>query len=146
MRGVLALVAVAAAAFSFVAIGWARQPPLSGLILALPLIGGATALAFAASLLTAFGVAKVDQIVISNRGVKCGDKFWEWQCVRAFRARRGGAFGAIRLRIWTGEDKGPGRSLAMDEQLTPERALGLIRRVGEFCSANHLTVICEASC
>lgn len=146
MRGVLARVAVSAAAFSLVAIGWARQPPLSGYILAVPLIGGAAALAFAASLLTAFGVAKVDQIVISNRGVKCGDRFWDWQCVRAFRARRAGASGAIRLLIWTGEDKGPGRSLAMDERITPERALGLIGRVGEFCSANNFKVTCEASC
>jgi hypothetical protein len=146
IRGVLLRVAVSAAAFSLVAIGLAWRPPLSGYILAVPLIGGAAALAFAASLLTAFGVARVDQIVISNRGVKCGDRFWGWECVRAFRARRAGLSGAIRLVLWTGEDKGPGRSLAMDEPITPERAQELVRRVGEFCSANNLTVKCEASC
>lgn len=146
MRGVLARVAASAAAFCFVAIGMAWRPPLSGYLLAIPLIGGAAALAFAASLLAAFGVAKVDQVVISNRGVKCGDRFWGWQCVRAFRARRGGSSGAIRLVLWTGEDKGPGHSLAMDERITPERALDLVRRVGEFCSANNFIVKCEASC
>jgi hypothetical protein len=146
IRGVLVRVAVSAAAFSSVAIGLAWRPPLSGYLLAVPWIGGAAALALAASLLTAFGVAKVDQVVISNRGVKCGDGFWDWQCVRAFRARRGGASRAIRLVIWTGEDKGSGRSLAMDERITPERARELVRRVGEYCSANNLTVKCEASC
>ncbi len=146
IRTVLARVAVSAAAFSLVAVGAAWRPPLSNYILAIPLIGGVVALAFAASLLTAFGVARVDQIVISNRGVKCGDRFWGWQCVRAFRARRTGASGAIRLLLWTGEDKGPGRSLAMDERITPERALGLIGRVGEFCSVNNFKVTCETSC
>jgi len=109
---------VSAAAFSFVAIGLAWRPPLPGYLLAVPLIGGAAALAFAASLLTAFGAAKVDPIVISSRGVKCGDRFWGWQDVRAFRARRARASGAIRLVIWIGEDKGPGHSLAMDEPIT----------------------------
>ena len=146
IQGVLARVAAATAAFSFVAIGLAWRPPFSGYLLAVPLIGGAAALALAASLLTAFGVARVDQIVVSNRGVKYGDCFWAWKCVRAFRARRAGPSGTIRLVIWTGEDKGSGRSLAMDERLTPERARELIRRVGEYCSANNLAVICEASC
>lgn len=146
IRAVLARVAVSAAAFSLVAVGLTRQPPLSGYLVAIPLIGGMVALAFAASLLTAFGVAKVDQVVISNRGVKCGDRFWGWEFLRAFRARRAGTSGTIRLLIWPGEDKGPGRSLPMDERITPERALGLIGRVGEFCSANNLNVTCEAAC
>jgi len=137
---------VSAAAFSLVTAGSVRQPSLSNYILAIPLLGGVIALAVAASLLTAFGIARVDQIVISDRGVKCGDRFWGWECVRAFRARRTGPSKAIRLFIWTGEDKGQGRSFAMDERITPERALGLIGRVGEFCSANNLKVTCEASC
>jgi hypothetical protein len=91
-------------------------------------------------------VAKVDQVIISNRGVKCGEKFWGWQSVRAFRARRTGKSGAIRLLVWTDEDKGPGRWLPMDERITRERALGLIARLGEFCSANNLNVTCEAAC
>jgi hypothetical protein len=146
LRVVLVRVAVSAAAFSLVAGGLVWQPPLSNYILAIPLIGGTVALAFAASLLSAFGVAKVDQVLISNRGVKCGDRFWDWECVRAFRTRRTRPSGAIRLFIWTGEDKGPGRSIAMDERITPERALGLIGRVGEFCAANNFKVTCEASC
>jgi hypothetical protein len=124
----------------------ALQPPLSGYILAIPVIGGTVALAVAASLLSAFAVAKVDPLIISNRGVKCGGRFWAWESVRAFRARRARPSGAIRLLIWTDEDKGPGRFLALDETITPERAIGLIGRVGEFCSANNLIVKCETSC
>ena len=139
-------IAVSVVAFSLVAVGLARQSPLSGYVLVIPFLVGAVAVAFAVSLLAAFAVAQVDQVIISNRGVKCGDQFWEWQCLQAFRARRTGKSGAIRLLIWIDEDKGPGRFLPMDERITPQRALGLIHRVGEFCSANKLNVTCEASC
>ena len=67
IRGFLARVAVSAVAFALVAVGLARQPPLSGFILLILLLGGTAAVAFAASLLTAFAVAQIDHVVISNR-------------------------------------------------------------------------------
>lgn len=146
VRGILVRITVSAVAFLLVAAGSLSQPPLATYLLAIPLTGGAVALATAAGLLAAFGMARIDPVVISHRGVKCGDRLWGWERVRAFRARRTRPSGAIRLFFWTGLDKGRGRSLAVDEPVTPEQALSLIGRVGEFCSENGFNVTCETSC
>jgi hypothetical protein len=142
----LAWGAASGAAFLLVAWGAARPSSLSAYLVWIPLLGGTAALGFAVSLLTAFAVAQVDQVVISSRGVKCGDQFWDWQCVRAFRARRVGVSGKIGLFIWTKEDQGAGLALPIDEPITSRRASALIERVSDFCSTRRFNVKCEAPC
>ncbi len=146
MRKVLVRFAVSAVAFSIVAVGLARQPPLAEYLVVTAVIAGTIALATGAGLLTAFALARVDKLTISDRGVRYGDRFWKWGRLRAFRARRSQPSEPIQLLIWDGEDKGPGRFLAIDEPVSPELATDLMERVRQYCSKNHLKVNCEASC
>jgi hypothetical protein len=115
------------------------------LIVGAAILGGSAALGIAVVRLFAFATARVDQLVISHRGVKYGDRFWRWEAVRAIRARRSRLSGAIQLLLWAREGKGMGQTFVIDERITPERAIRLMERLGAFCLANNLEVLSEAS-
>lgn len=146
IKAVVVRLVVSVAAFLVAGIGLARQPPMNGYVIAMAVTGGTIALAAAVGLLTAFSVARVDKLIISERGVKYGHRFWRWACVRAFRARRNRPSEPIRLLIWKDADEGPGCFLVIDEPVSPQAAVDLIRRVQEYCSTNHPEVKCEVSC
>jgi hypothetical protein len=146
MKTVLVRFAVSTTAFLVVGIGVTRQPPMESYLVATAVAAGMIALVAAVGLLTAFSVARVDKLTISERGVKYGHRFWGWTSVRAFRARRSRPSDPIRLLIWKDADEGPGYFLMIDNPLSLEAAVELIRHVQEYCSTTHPEIKCEASC
>ena len=146
VRTVLIRFALAATAFLAVGVGLGQPVPIAGYVSAIILIAGTAALTAGVALLTAVALGRVDRLTISERGVKYGDRFWKWARLRAFRARRNRPSEPIRLLIWKDADEGPGYFLVIDEPVSPQAAVDLIRRVQEYCSTNHPEVKCEVSC
>jgi hypothetical protein len=136
---------IAVAAFSFAGLSVAKWPATSTYLLGALWVAGTIALATGVGLLTAFVLARIDVLHISQRGVRYGDRFWGWASVRAFRARRSGPNDTMQFHLWEGEDKGPGRLLAIDEPITSASAEDLMGRVQNHCQANKWDVACETS-
>ena len=104
---------------------------------------GVSALAVAAVQLRVYLRGAVDELFISDRGVKYGEEFWPWESLSALRIRRLPAKGPMRFLIWTGEDRGPGQHLAIDDPPSPVEAERLLDELRAFLADHDLDVLCE---
>lgn len=96
--------------------------------------------------LRSFVVAKVDELEISDRGVKYGSEFWPWDSLAAIRFRRLPHNGPIRIVIWPRRDRGLGRGFFTDEVCSPEQIMQLEGELKGHFIRNNLSITCEREC
>jgi len=93
--------------------------------------------------LWSFAVGKVDELEISDQGVRYGTEFWPWSSVSAIRFHCLPRAGPIRVVVWPRKDRGPGGGLLTDEVFSSEELRQLERALKEYFTSNNLSIVYE---